>query len=218
MYSLNRIFDFPVTKNLYFDPDTDDTVSDRFENQPIEFLSDGDAMDVIEKFGPGMRHINDCGFSAKTAGRSNAYEAKSYAEDIPDAIDIFPNLGLEKTHKAKHCAPLISIAVIFNRVDIIEKLLEFNPAEIDRTATTGCTALHISAKNNNSGCAEYLLKKGAAVNAQDNEGNTPLHYAASKGNLALCFMLIAAGADPTIRNTKNLIAGDLIPLEVRQGR
>jgi ankyrin repeat protein len=153
-----------------------------------------------------MRHINISGFSPVTAGTSNDYH-----NDVPDAIEIFQDIGLEKI-TAKHYAPLIVIASFFNRVDIIEKLFELNPAEIDRASTAGRTALHVSATENRVECIKYLLKKGAAVNVQDNNGNTPLHYAASKGNIALCFMLIASGADPTIRNTENLI-----PLQLRQG-
>ena len=47
---------------------------------------------------------------------------------------------------------------------------------------------------------DLLLKSGANINAQDNEGNTPLHSATLIGQITTIESLLLAGADPTITN------------------
>jgi hypothetical protein len=42
----------------------------------------------------------------------------------------------------------------------------------------------------------YLVEElGADVNARDNEGNTPVHYAASRGDNEMILYLVSKGAD-----------------------
>lgn len=50
-------------------------------------------------------------------------------------------------------------------------------------------------KTGNLAKAEELLKSGADVNQQDEQGWTPLNYAAGKGNLDAVQLLLGAGAD-----------------------
>jgi len=40
------------------------------------------------------------------------------------------------------------------------------------------TALHIAARDNREDIVEVLISRGADIAAQDDEGSTPLHYAA----------------------------------------
>lgn len=48
----------------------------------------------------------------------------------------------------------------------------------------------------------YLQRLGANLDAQDRDGDRPLHIAAAKGNLLLCKRLIALGADLNLTNTQ----------------
>ncbi|KAF2349375.1 Poly(ADP-ribose) polymerase catalytic domain, partial [Trinorchestia longiramus] len=52
------------------------------------------------------------------------------------------------------------------------------------------TPLHLAAGYNNLDVAEYLLQKGANVNAQDKGGLIPLHNASSYGHMDLASLLI----------------------------
>lgn len=56
---------------------------------------------------------------------------------------------------------------------------------------------------------ELLLRGGADVNAVCEAGNTPLHHAIQMGEFAVARLLLANGADPTIRNAEGKLARDL---------
>ena len=48
--------------------------------------------------------------------------------------------------------------------------------------------------------AALLIRFSTVVNATDKWGFTPLHEAAQKGRTQLCALLLAHGADPTLKN------------------
>lgn len=51
---------------------------------------------------------------------------------------------------------------------------------------------------------EYLIRHDLDVNAQDQYGMTPLHYAMRSKNVAAATALLEAGADPNIPNIENV--------------
>lgn len=59
---------------------------------------------------------------------------------------------------------------------------------------------------------DVLLKFGADINQQDSNGDTPLIYAASKGNKALMDYLIGKGANPDIANNNGATASEVYRL------
>ncbi len=71
------------------------------------------------------------------------------------------------------------------------------------------TALHAAAYLGYDHAAFYFLDHGAYMNAQDRDGNTPLHLAMIRGHKALAKMLISRGADGTIQNHAGQTARDL---------
>jgi ankyrin repeat protein len=72
----------------------------------------------------------------------------------------------------------------------------------------GKTALHYAADEEHLDVVRHLLESGANVNAADARtiGNTPLANVAGSCSLELAQILIAAGADPTIRGWMGLDA------------
>ncbi|WP_341819973.1 ankyrin repeat domain-containing protein [Wolbachia endosymbiont (group A) of Cydia strobilella] len=47
-----------------------------------------------------------------------------------------------------------------------------------------------------------LLNKGASVETEDNDGNTPLHFAASKGHFVIVEALLEKGATVEVKNNE----------------
>lgn len=65
------------------------------------------------------------------------------------------------------------------------------------------TLLHWAAINNRREIIQYLLSKGATVNAIGGElQSTPLHWATRQGHLEATVLLVRAGADPTLRDAE----------------
>ena len=59
----------------------------------------------------------------------------------------------------------------------------------------GRTSLHSAAFHDDLKAAEYLVGRGADINAKNNYGSTPLHYAAWKDALKVAEYLVGRGAD-----------------------
>ena len=57
--------------------------------------------------------------------------------------------------------------------------------------------------------AALLIKYSACVNATDKWAFTPLHEAAQKGRTQLCALLLAHGADPSMKNQEGQTPLDL---------
>ncbi len=87
---------------------------------------------------------------------------------------------------------------------ILKALLEAGARANIRDAS-GKTAVHAAAVNANIAALELLIRLSPIdVNFQDAEGNTPLHLAAAHflGDRRPSAILLAAGADPRLRNAK----------------
>ncbi|WP_319606857.1 ankyrin repeat domain-containing protein [Wolbachia endosymbiont (group B) of Chorthippus brunneus] len=90
------------------------------------------------------------------------------------------------------------------------------------------TPLHIAAEGGHSYLLEELLKKGAAVNLADDEGNTPLHCVGGMGggedDKEVIKLLLKAGANINLVNREgdtplssyDLRSSHLIPIPAIQ--
>ena len=58
-----------------------------------------------------------------------------------------------------------------------------------------------------------LISNGADVNAKDDDGSTPLHYAAHEGHKEIAELLIAKGADVNAKIVANSLEGGMTPLD-----
>jgi ankyrin repeat protein len=85
-------------------------------------------------------------------------------------------------------------------VKAIEALIAADKEIVKVKNSLGETALHHPDVLAQPEIIELLVKAGADVDQRDNEGNTPLHGAAQRGNLRAAEALIALGADPHARH------------------
>jgi ankyrin repeat protein len=66
---------------------------------------------------------------------------------------------------------------------------------VNDTAITGETALHIASERGYSDIVTLLVEKGAHINAQDSLKRTPLFLASQQGNVSIVRLLLDKGAD-----------------------
>ncbi len=83
---------------------------------------------------------------------------------------------------------------------IVQKLLGDGSA-VNAFDELGKTPLHYAVLGEHIAVVDWLLRHGADINAHDERaiGDTPLGEAAGTCSLGMARLLVAAGADPTVR-------------------
>jgi ankyrin repeat protein len=89
---------------------------------------------------------------------------------------------------------------------ILAEMLLAEGAQVNVQNKDGKNVLYQAVHESRLTMAWYLLQQKADCNMQDNEGNTALHVARHP---ELVEILLAAGADPTIKNKQGKLASDL---------
>lgn len=102
----------------------------------------------------------------------------------------------------------------------VQKILKLDPTCVDIADNEGRTPLHIACALGNAEIVEMLLNAGANINARDNAGNTPAHYAAIDKSMVRQ-LLSSISIDPKrdVNAESNAISLDPwtpIPITIRQ--
>lgn len=92
-------------------------------------------------------------------------------------------------------------------VDFYREAAElFSKESMEELNGNGEAAIHIAAMNGHTGALEVMIKKGVDVNLSEDApalpGTTPLHEACIYGYVEVVKMLMDAGADDTLKNSK----------------
>ncbi|CAF4310400.1 unnamed protein product [Rotaria socialis] len=96
-----------------------------------------------------------------------------------------------------------------NHLNVVQWLIETKDAKLDNTDYMQNTLLHYAAMGGSAYTINYLLDKRAKV-VPNNDGNTPLHFAAKYGQQNACIILIErGGCSLTAVNGEHLTAADL---------
>ncbi|XP_076239069.1 no mechanoreceptor potential C isoform X1 [Calliopsis andreniformis] len=95
----------------------------------------------------------------------------------------------------------LHIAVENAKPAVVETLLGYGAEVHVRGGKLRETPLHIAARvPDGDRCALMLLKSGAGPNLTTDDGQTPVHVAASHGNLATLLLLLEDGGDPMFKS------------------
>ncbi|CAM3723134.1 ankyrin repeat domain-containing protein [Polynucleobacter arcticus] len=112
----------------------------------------------------------------------------------------------------------LMMASIEGQLPLVETLVLKNKAEINKT---GWTPLHYACTTGKLSVAEFLVSKGAKVNALSQSETTPLMMAVGSGNDQLIKFLLDNGADLRMRNHEGYSAIDVATLfskdDIREG-
>ena len=98
-------------------------------------------------------------------------------------------------------------ATIGGHYDTAKALVQRGDDPQLKNPATGDTVLHIAAKKGTKGhsdLTDFFLQKKVSPNSKNNQGDTPLHNAASYGRFETALKLIEGKAYPDIKNKKGI--------------
>lgn len=94
-------------------------------------------------------------------------------EEIKTLIKDIPNITRYRNDAG---SSLLHIATIFRNLDAVKLLVE-NGADVNFKDDYGCSPLYYAVVFSKYTIIDYLIKAGADINARCNAGNTPMHQA-----------------------------------------
>jgi ankyrin repeat protein len=113
-----------------------------------------------------------------------------------------PGTEVDVVNKANETA--LMFAALHGSSETAALLIE-KGAEVNRT---GWTPLHYAATGGHQALVDLLLERHAYIDAESPNRTTPLMLAARQQHEPVVRALVAAGADPTLRNATGLAAAD----------
>ena len=166
------------------------------ENNLLDYAPSNAMAEIL--YNHGVNDLNSALFSqAKNIllGKHNIHK---------NSVEFLLEHGVSPDTTWRNAWSAISIALLSttndNAYEIIKLLLQYS-ADVSPD-TNMATPLHYASYNDNPQTINLLIDQGLDVNAQDKNGNTPLHCAKSflKENPQVIKVLLVHGADPNIRN------------------
>ena len=126
-----------------------------------------------------------------------------------EIVRLLLRFGANPRKKNKRGESSLALACMQENFHICERLI-FAKADVNELDHQRRTPLLKAARHNSkSDILQLLLKNGARTDIADDEGNTPLHFAAIRGSTEVGTFLLKLGAEPYARNKKGIVAYEL---------
>lgn len=104
-------------------------------------------------------------------------------------------------------------AIRHANLNAAEELLLLQKVSPSAKDAHGNSALHVACQNGNKKVVKFCLRHGNDINAQNKDGNTPLHYCFTYKYKKLAWYLLSKGARRNIPNKYGLIAQEGLTFE-----
>ena len=109
--------------------------------------------------------------------------------------NIIEQYFIKKFNYPKNLETNIFIACEEGKLSSVQCLIEKEKVNPDITNENGFSPIHFASRNGHLSIVEYLISKGANIEAKDKYGRTPLHYACQEKHLQIVEYLISNGAN-----------------------
>ena len=166
-----------------------------------------DFFTAIKRDNPNtISNLLNRGFDANTLDPKGQHALLlAVQEPAPRVVDVllrWPKTQVE-SRNASDESPLM-LAALRGHTDLVKKLID-RGADVNKT---GWTPLHYAATNGHLEIMNLLLEHHAYIDAESPNATTPLMMAAHYGSADAVRLLLAAGADPTLKNQLGMNAID----------
>ena len=145
------------------------------------------------------------GMDVNTVDRTgNTLLIQAMRQEIPELIDFLMQRRARLNTRNRNGETALSIAAYIGSFEYVKRLVEAG-AEIN---FYGWPPLSYAAFNGHTTIVDYLLKRGAEIDATTENGSTALFFAARFGHIEAVKVLLKNEADPTIANENGETAVD----------
>jgi ankyrin repeat protein len=165
------------------------------KSQHLERLIGKYVIDQEDEFGNNLLHY------AAESGRIGVVRLALEKGASADSLNSFSETPLDvalKNNTLAHAtvsAFLLEITESDPKDSDFDYLRDFWPGDVNKVMDFGNTPLHFAASRGQRGWVEFLIGKGAILEAKDRPGSTPLHKAVEGEHLGVVDILLERGAD-----------------------
>ena len=124
----------------------------------------------------------------------NSLITQAVVRDMPELVDFLIKRRARLNVRNRNGETALSMAAFTGQMNYVQRLVEAG-AEVD---FYGWAPLLYAAYNGHTAVVEYLLKRGADINAKTENGLTALFFAARFGHIEIIKVLLKNEADPTV--------------------
>lgn len=211
------LFAAPAEDVAKIEYDTKATPILRTESATERALKNREALDKLQRLATEAAEKGELNVPGSFSGYSILHGACAMAN--VELVRFLLKLGADRTVLSDqgHTPFMEACSIPGFSPELGDALLEGAPAGyVDLTGRADrTTALHFAAQNSNLPLVEYLVSRGADVNALDKGHFGALHRAAEQGAVEIVKLLLEKGADKTQRSlSSSLNPAGWLPLEL----